>query len=74
MVEGSTTRGHGLKVRCWRFRGDLRENLFTQRVVGIWNSLPERVVEAGTLTTSQKHLDEQLKCHSIKGYGPSAGK
>ena len=49
----------------------MRRNIFTQRVVGIRNSLPERVVEAGTFTTFKKYLDELLKCHSIQGYAAS---
>ena len=71
LLEESITRAIRFKIRGRRFRGDLRKNFFTQRVVGTWNSLP---VEAGTLTTFKKHLDEHLKCHSIQGYGPSAGK
>ena len=49
-------------MRGRRFREDLREKIFTQRVVGIGNSLPERVVEVGTLNI-KKHLDKYLKCH-----------
>ena len=74
LVEGSVMRGHRLKVRGERFRRDLRKDLFTQRVVRIWNAPPGRVVEAGCLTSFKKYLDEYLARHNIQGYGPSAGK
>ena len=49
LIEGSVRRGHKLKVRGGRFRGDLRKNVFTQRVVTVRNALPGKVVEAGCL-------------------------
>ena len=39
-VEESITRGHRFKVRGARFKGDVRDKFFTQKVVGAWNSLP----------------------------------
>jgi len=74
LVEGSIMRGRSLEARGRRIREDLKEGLFTQRVVGIWNALPGRVVEAGNLTTFKKYLDEDLKCQNIQGYGLRAGK
>ena len=38
-VEESITRGHRFKVRGARFKGDVRDKSFTQRVVDAWNSL-----------------------------------
>ena len=35
LVEGSVTRGHKFKVRGRRFRGDVRKNFFTQKVVTV---------------------------------------
>ena len=66
--------GDRVKVRGKRVRGDLGEICFTQRMVGIWNSLPEMAVDAGTLTTIKKCSDENLHRHCIHGYGASAGK
>ena len=37
------------KVRGERYRSVQRGNYFTQRVVSVWNKLPEVVVEAGTI-------------------------
>ena len=47
----------GIGLRGERINGNLRSNLFTQRVVYMWNELPEEVVEAGTLTTFKRHLE-----------------
>lgn len=41
MVGGSKTRAHSFKVREEMFKRDQRNNLFTQRSVGIWDTLPE---------------------------------
>ena len=48
------TRGH--RFRGERFKRVLRDNFFTQRVVHIWNELPEKVVEVGSIATFKKHL------------------
>jgi len=47
-VGESKTRGHRFNVRGERYRRAQRGNFFTQRVVSVWNELPEAVVEAGT--------------------------
>eukprot|EP00061_Rhincodon_typus_P009951 g33847.t1 len=44
------------------------------KVVRIWNELPEEVVEAGTITTFNRHLDEYMNRKGLEGYGPNAGK
>ena len=41
----SKTRGHRFKVRGERYKRLQRGNFFTQRVVSVWNELPE-VVES----------------------------
>ena len=48
-VEISNTRGHALKVRGGKFKGNVRGKFFTQRVVGVWNMLPGVVMEADTI-------------------------
>ena len=56
-VGESKTRGHRFKVRGKRYKSVQRGNFFTQRVVCVWNKLPEVVVEAGTILSFKKHLD-----------------
>ena len=49
------TRGHGLRVKGEKLKGTLgRGSFFTQRVVGVWNELPDEVVNAGSFLTLKK--------------------
>ena len=50
-----------------------RGNFFTQRVVNVWNKLPEVVAEAGTILSFKKHLDSCMGTMGIEGYEPNAG-
>ena len=51
----------------------MRKNLFTQRVVNLWNSLPQKAVEANSLDVFKRELDLALRANGIKGYGEKAG-
>ena len=73
MVEKSRTRGHSLRIRGKPFRTEVRRNFFIQRVVNVWNSLPQNVVEAKTLRDFKKKLDVALGAKGIKGYGGKRG-
>ena len=66
----SKTRGHRFKVRGERYKSVQRGNLFTQRVVSVWNKLPELVVETGTILSFKKHLDSYM---GIERYGLNVG-
>ena len=50
------TRGHTLKLKKHAFRLDVARNHFCNRVVSLWNGLPEYVVTAASLTLFKKHL------------------
>ena len=43
-----------------RFYSNVRKYFFTQRVIGLWNSLPGYVVEAETLGVFKNRLDKVL--------------
>jgi len=55
-----------------RYKSVQRGNLFTQRVVSVWNDLPEAVVEAGTILYFKNHLNCYMGKMGIEGYGSSA--
>ncbi|KAJ7407917.1 hypothetical protein BTVI_61477 [Pitangus sulphuratus] len=56
-----TLGGNGLKLFQGRFRLDIRQEFFTQRVAGHWNRLSREVVTAPSLTEFKKHLDNTLR-------------
>jgi len=50
----------------------VRRDFFTQRVVNVWNSLPQKVVEGKTLYDSKKKLDIALGAKVMKGFAGKA--
>ena len=54
------TRGHDLRLKKNGARYDLRKFFFTNRVVNIWNSLPDYVVHADTVNCFKSRLDTFL--------------
>ena len=62
-----------MRIRSKPFKTEVRRNFFTQRLVNVWNSLPQDVVEAKTLSDLKKKLDMVLGDKGIKGYGGKGG-
>jgi hypothetical protein len=62
----SRTRGHSRKLYPPKCRTSLRKIFFTVRVVGVWNGLPERVVNAPNLFAFERRLDDLWKNQPIK--------
>jgi len=54
----ANTRGNNYKLLNHSFHYDLREHYFSPRIVNIWNSLPNTVVDAGTVNTCKARLDK----------------
>ena len=69
----SKTSGHRFKVRGEIYKSIQRGNVFTQRVVSVWNKLPEVVVEVGSILSFKKHLDSYIGKMGIEEYGPNEG-
>ena len=60
----SITRGHSLKLDKQRNRLEIRQQFFSQRVVDLWNSLKEPIVQAPTLNTFKARLDSHWRDHT----------
>ena len=57
------TRGNSLKLAVIRCRFDLRKYCFTNRIVNMWNSLPDNVILANNVNQFKNRLDKHWKMH-----------
>ena len=57
----ATTRGHSLKLLKERSRLLDRQNFCTNRIVNLWNSLPDIIISAPTVATFKLRLDNFWK-------------
>jgi len=54
----SITRGNSCNLLNHTFHYDLRKHFFTARIVNIWNSLPNSVVDAHSVNAFKARLDK----------------
>ena len=57
----SSTRGHSLKLFKESPRLFIRHNFFSNRIVNVWNSLPDTIISAPTVATFKERLDDYWK-------------
>ena len=63
-----TMREHRFKVLGSRYKGDVRGKFFTQRVVVKWNWLLAVMVEADSIGSFKRLLDEYMGLSRVEGY------
>src|SRR3989442_8137468 len=61
----SRTRGNSLKLKVNRCNYDVRKFSFCNRVVKVWNSLPNIAVTSDSINTFKRNLDKHYKNESI---------
>ena len=58
LAEDTRTRGHSLMLLSYRCRPDVRKYSFPHRIVPLWISLPQNVIEAPSVHAFQSRLDK----------------
>ena len=53
-------RGHPMKLQVQFSRTDVRKYFFSNQAVGLWNSLPERTIQAKSLDAFKQNLSADL--------------
>jgi len=66
LVGKTRTRGHNLRLKGRSFKSEMRRNFFCQRLVSLWNSLPQTAAEAKSLSVFKTEIDRFL---INKGWG-----
>ena len=65
ITDNPRTRGHAYKLLKPHCTIDATKYFFLNRVINIWNNLPDMVVHSPTLSTFKRHLSVlDLSCHS----------
>ena len=62
----SSTRGHTKKFKKKKARLDNRKYYFTNRVIDLWNKLPENVISAKSMISFEGRPDIIWKEHPMK--------
>ena len=61
MSTETRTRGHNFKIAKQQNRTVQRANVFSQRVINLWNSLPTQFVNSDSLNKFKTSLNDALK-------------
>ena len=75
LSKSTITRGNTYRLEKHRSARDLRKYSFTNKVVYLWNSLPDTIVTFKTINKFENRLDKYWENHQLKidynsEYGP----
>ena len=59
-------RGHRFGIHQFPIKYDMRKFNFTNRVISVWNTLPDSVVSADSIDTSKARLDRFWSNQEVK--------
>ena len=59
-LDNSTTRGHVFKLEKFAFKSTKYQYFFTNRIINLWNNLPDHVVNAKSINNFKNKLDGHL--------------
>ena len=65
-IENSCTRGNSYKLFKKNINSKIRKDFFSNRVITVWNSLPDIVVSAKTTNMFKNLLDKFWQCQDFK--------
>jgi hypothetical protein len=79
LSKSTITRGNTYRLEKHRSARDLRKYSFTNKVVYLWNSLPDTIVTFKTINKFENRLDKYWENHQMKfdynsEYGPPTGR
>jgi hypothetical protein len=66
MSRTDQTRGHSKKIQKGNCRQNLRKHSFKNRVIDIWNDLPQELVQAKTVKSYEILLDKYWENQEVK--------
>ena len=61
----TNTRGNVLKLNTIRTKYDVRKHFFSVRVVSVWNSLPDHVIQTDTVNSFKNALDDHWSTEDL---------
>jgi len=66
ILSESRTRANSLQIVNRRCHYDLRKYSFCNRIINVWNSLPEDIVTAPSVNSFKNRLDKFLSTQELK--------
>ena len=68
--KSNRTRGHSMALREHKVKKDLKKFSFAQRIIKVWNYLPEEVISARTVNNFKTKLEDVNLTRFLRGGEP----